>query len=71
MLPIPNSKVFRSRKGAIWWSFWVIVAAVMTVGFGDAPEKGAAPTKAVATDALGQPIDDKNLKDLMKVMEAS
>jgi hypothetical protein len=70
MIPIPTSRVFRSRRGALLWSFWVLVVVVMTVGFGDPP---AADTKtaAHATDALGMSVDDQNLKDLMKAMNAS
>lgn len=48
MIPLPTSKVFRSRGGALWWSFWVIVAAVLTVGFGSAPgsDAGDQPNSA-------------------------
>ncbi len=72
MIPIPTSKVFRSRRGALIWSFWVIVAAVMAAGFGDPPASDPKPgTTAHATDALGMPVDDQNLKDLMKAMNAT
>ena len=71
MLPIPTSRVFRSRRGAIVWSFWVLVAVVMTVGFGDAPASDTKTVATQATDALGMPVDDQNLKDLMKAMNAT
>ncbi|MES2337377.1 MAG: hypothetical protein V4537_04690 [Pseudomonadota bacterium] len=72
MIPIPTSRVFRSRRGALVWGFWVIVAAVMTVGFGDdpAPANGSATTAAATTDALGMPVDDESVKQLMTAMNA-
>lgn len=72
MLPIPTAKVFRSRKGALWWSFWVIVAAVTTVGFADSPAGNATAAAASApVNALGQPVSDADLKTLMGVINAS
>ena len=41
MLPLPTSRVFRSRYGALRWAFWVIVAAVMTVGFANSKDEAA------------------------------
>ncbi|MHA6723868.1 hypothetical protein [Sphingomonas sp. RS2018] len=70
MIPIPSSRIFRSRWRAIWWSICVIAGAVMFVGFGDAPKDGhAAAAAAHSTDALGQPIDDKAMRDLVKALE--
>ena len=72
MIPIPTSRVFRSRRGAILWSFWVLVATVMAVGFGDAPpaDHKAATAAAHPTDALGMPVDDQQVRDLMNAMNA-
>jgi hypothetical protein len=70
MIPIPTSRVFRSRRGALKWSFWVIVAAVMTAGFGNAPADHPKAA-AHATDALGMAVDDQQLKALLKVMNAT
>ena len=71
MIPIPTSRVFRSRRGTITWSFWVIVAAVMAAGFADAPEIKSKGVRSHATDALGMPVDDRQLKELMKMMDPS
>lgn len=73
MLPIPDSRVFRSRKGALWWSFWVLVATVMSVGFGDpAPTANATEANASApTDALGEPVTDKDLQALAAAFNAN
>ncbi len=72
MLPIPTSRVFRSRRGALKWSFWVLVATVMAVGFGDAPPKDEKAVASVtgATDTLGMPVDDQNLNALVQAMNA-
>ena len=68
MIPIPNSKVFRSRRGALWWSFWVIIGAVMTVGFGPAASKH--PKAEVATDATGEEVNQADLAVLAAVGNA-
>lgn len=66
MLPIPTSKVFRSRGGALWWSFWVIVAAVLTVGFAgsDTPSGNAA----AASDASGAPVNESDVANLVAAL---
>ena len=69
MIPIPTSRVFRSRRGALIWCFWVIAGAVLFVGFGDAPAKPDATHHA--TDALGMSVDEQNLKALVAAMNAS
>lgn len=69
MIPIPTSRVFRSRRGALIWCGWVIVGAVMFVGFGDAPAKPDVTHHA--TDALGMSVDEQNLKVLVAAMNAS
>ena len=70
MIPIPTSRVFRSRRGALMWSFWVLVATVMAVGFAD-PPASKPDAAAHATDAMGMAVDDKDMKELMRVMNAS
>lgn len=69
MIPIPTSRVFRSRRGALLWAFWVIVAAVMAVGFGDPPAPNAK-VAARATDATGMPIADQDMNALMAAINA-
>ena len=52
MIPLPTPKVFRSRGGALWWSFWVIVGAVLFVGFGSPGGSGTSATDtATISDA--------------------
>jgi hypothetical protein len=50
MIPLPTPKVFRSRGGALWWSFWVIVGAVLFVGFGS-PDHDKSGSEATISDA--------------------
>lgn len=68
MLPRNPAHLFRSRWRALWWAAGVCVSAVLFVGFGS-----QQATKAVAaqTDVLGQQVDDEDLKELMKVLNAS
>ncbi len=68
MLPTPTARVFRSRRAALWWSFWVIVAAVLFVPWGsDAPPENAA----VATDATGEVLRNADVEALAAVLNAN
>lgn len=63
MLPIPNSNVFRSRRKALWYSFWVVVTALLTVPF--APRGTSTPVAnntASATDAAGEALNQADLQ---------
>jgi hypothetical protein len=68
MLPRNPSQMFRSRWRALWWATGVCVSAVMFVGLGSHQTEKAV---AASTDVLGQQVDDKDLKELMKVLNAS
>ncbi|SOB86471.1 hypothetical protein SAMN06297144_1576 [Sphingomonas guangdongensis] len=67
MLPRNPSRIFRSRWRALWWAGGVCVSAVLFVGFGS-HEAGRAV--AAQTDVLGGQVDDKDLQELMKVLNA-
>jgi hypothetical protein len=73
MIPMPTSRVFRSRRGALLWSFWVLVAAVMTVGFGDASssEGNTTTTAAHVSEGAGTPAGDAALEDALRAMNAT
>lgn len=68
MIPRRPAQLFRSRWSALWWSATVIVGAVMFVGFGG-PEASAG--NSVATDALGQPVSDADVKALASLLNAN
>lgn len=63
MIPLPTSKVFRSRYGALRWAFWVIVAAVMTAGFGSSGSDAAANESAPA-------VNSADVQALVAVLDA-
>jgi hypothetical protein len=68
MLPLPTSRVFRSRRAALRWSAWVVVAAVASVGVAGSTS-GKRTVAERATDSLGMQVDDQELKKLLAAMK--
>ncbi|WP_157219128.1 hypothetical protein [Flavisphingomonas formosensis] len=62
MLPFRHSSIFKSRWIALLWAGGIIWWAASTVGTQNAP--GNNDSQAAQTDALGQPVDEQQVKRL-------
>ena len=71
MIPIPTARVFRSRRGALRWSFWVVVGAVTTVGFAAPPGSEDTTSAANVTGQAGVTAGDAALEDALRAMNAT
>lgn len=68
MLPIPSSNLFRSRRKAMWYAFWVIVGAVLSVPF--APGGSAKPDGNVTAQAPDATAEALNQADFAAIADA-
>lgn len=68
MIPLPTSRIFRSRRGALWWSFWVIVGAVTSVPFLPA---GNGKAQNAAIDSTGEDVNQADLQAIASAFNAN
>lgn len=69
MFPIKHSWIFRSRWVALLWAAGMIWFALDMVPDAPAADEKTEKHAAATTDALGQPVDEEQARDLLKRLD--